>query len=512
MELYLPEKYKVILGSGEHIGLCTVWSDPNIVVRQVPQLLDACAIIGTLYSKEGVNIILRNLCLNPQIAYILIWGKGQLSQTPTGKSGWNILDSIWKNGISSEGIVNEANYKLHGNMDFAVINKLVHNVQLIDVSHLELQQVLEVAAKLEKKLAYMDPVSFPVYQRETDGPLPSEEVGWIVRGRTTVDAWIKAVDRIVRYGKITTKDVSETIKDLSVLTWVIENEDAQNPYIPEDWPKELKSIIGVESKEHIQSYIKDVFFNTKLPEGTTYIYGERLRSYPTGDGNLVNQVKYIIEKLKECNTTRRAVATLWYPPVDQGEKSPPCITQIQALQIAGKLHLFVTVRSHDMFKAALLNAFGLRTVQEEIAKATGLETGKLSITSTSAHIYEDDWDNAKKLAQCAIWERPLDLIFRVSDIDPRGIVLIRIENEKLVAEVMTRESELIVKIEGNTANEVCIKLSNLDLLSQVRHYTDISRQLQKAEIARDLGINFEQDKPLEIYSKNYDKEVITAFN
>ncbi len=506
--LYLPEKYKVILGNGEHIGLCTVWSDPDIVTKQEPQLLNACAIIGTLYSKEGVNIMLRNLCLNPQITHVLIWGKGQLSQTPTGKSGWSVLDNLWKNGVTDRAV---NGFRLHENMDFSIINKVVRNVQLIDVTHLDLPDVLKTAKQLEIKPAYMEPVSFPVFQREASGPLPSEEVGWVVRGKRIADAWIKAIDRVIRYGKITTKDVGETIKDLSVVTWVSENEDTQKPFIPEDWPKELKSVIGVESNEHIQTYIKNVFFESKLPEGISYIYGQRLRAYPTESGTVVDQIQYMIKKLKECNTSRRAVSTLWYPPVDQIEKSPACINLIQALQVDGKLHLFATVRSHDMFKAALLNAVGLRAVQEEIAKTVGMEIGKLSITSNSAHIYEDDWDNAKKLVQCSIWERPANIVLKEGEEDPRAVVLVRIEGRKLVAEVMTKDGELIATIEGETANEACIKLANLDLLFSPRHYTDIARQLQKAEIARDLGIEFEQDKPLKLYSIKHKRDVITGF-
>ncbi len=510
-ELYLPEKYKVLVGKGEHVGFCTVWNDPNIVIKQLPQLLDKCAIIGTLYSKEGVNIMLRNLCLNPQITHVLVWGRGQLSQTPTGKSGLSVLESLWKNGVSNDGTVNANGYKLHDNMDFSIINKVIQNVQLIDVSNLELPQVLDAVEKIEKKPSYMEPINFPVFQREATGPLPSEEVGWVVRGNRIANAWIKAIDRVVRYGKMKTDEYGSPVKELPVLTWVFENEDLENPFIPEDWPKELKSIIGVENKEHIVDYIKNVFFESKLPEGTVYTYGQRLRAYPTEGGKLNDQVQYMIRKLKECNTTRRAVSTLWYPPIDQIEKSPACITHVQALQVNGKLHLFATVRSHDMFKAALLNAFGLRAVQEEIAKDVGIEIGKTSITSNSAHIYEDDWDNAKKLVECAIWERPVGIALGAAEEDPRAVVLVRVEGKKLVAEVMTKEGELISRIEGDTANEACIKLANLDLLFSPRHYTDIARQLQKAEIARDLETEFEQDKPLKLYSLKHKREITTGF-
>src|SRR3989344_5959738 len=74
--------------------------------------------------------------------------------------------------------------------------------------------------------------------------------------------------------------------------------------------------------------------------------------------------------------------------------------------INDKLNMFVVYRSHDIFKAGISNAFGLRALQEHIAKETCHVVGKLAITSNSAHIYEEDWENAKKLCMCEIWERP----------------------------------------------------------------------------------------------------------
>ncbi|MBS3051852.1 MAG: hypothetical protein J4428_00585 [Candidatus Aenigmarchaeota archaeon] len=494
--LYLPEKYKVILGNG-NVGLCTIWSDPNIVIRQVPQILDACAIIGTLYSKEGVNIILRNLCLNPQINNLLLWGKGNLSKTPQGKSGWDLLVNLWENGVDDVGLVNEINFRLHENMDFSIIRKVVENVKLIDVSDMELPQVLDFISKLEIKQPYMNPVNFPLYQRETDSALPSEEVGWVVHGTKIVDAWIRAIDRIVRYGTVKKTEYGNEMKELAVLTWVSEDEDIENPFIP-DWPGELRHVIGIESKDTIHEYIKRVFFESKLPEGTVYTYGQRLRAYPTESGKQVDQIRFLINKIRECEVSRRAVAALWYPLEDQTEKSPACLTQIQILQNEGKIHLFATVRSHDMFKAGLLNAFGLRALQSEIANELKMKLGKLSITSNSAHIYEEDWENAKKLVKCHIWEQPVPLVFNEkADADPRGNAVVSIISNKLSVDLVSPTGEILMALEGSSAKELCLKIAKLDLLSRADHYMDIARQLQRAEIAMKLGLEFRQDKKLD---------------
>ena len=119
------------------------------------------------------------------------------------------------------------------------------------------------------------------------------------------------------------------------------------------------------------------------------------------------------------------------PWIDATSDEPPCITQVQALQSGGKLHWLVTVRSHDIFKAAVPNAFGLRILQARIAQETGFELGNLQITSQSAHIYEADWDNAKNLAACAFWERPIQKMYDAAQADPRGVFLIRVGGGKI---------------------------------------------------------------------------------
>ncbi len=98
MRLYLPEKFEVVIGNeASSIALCTCWSDPKILLKAKPNLANTFALIGTLYSKEGVNIILRNLALNPHIKKIYVWGQSPLSNTPFGKAGRETLYQIWNN-------------------------------------------------------------------------------------------------------------------------------------------------------------------------------------------------------------------------------------------------------------------------------------------------------------------------------------------------------------------------------------------------------------------------------
>ncbi len=71
--LYKPEKYKVFLGEGKSIGFCTAWNEAETIFNKSKILRKKTVILGTFYSRSGVNIILRNLAFNPQIRKLIIW-------------------------------------------------------------------------------------------------------------------------------------------------------------------------------------------------------------------------------------------------------------------------------------------------------------------------------------------------------------------------------------------------------------------------------------------------------
>ena len=488
MDLYLKDKYKVFLGKGKHIGFCTVWNDPEIVLRTEPRILDHAAVLGSLYSREGVNIMLRNLCLNPQISHVFLWGHGNLSKTPIGTAGRESLEKLWTDGHAAAA---QTGFRMHPTIDQNVVGIVTRNVELVDVSELSLHEVVEKMKQLEKKEPYMEPAAFEEFRRSSDFTFPSEEVGFVVRGDKISDAWIKVVDKIMRYGTIKPTEYGNNHRELQAITWVIENEDMNDRHVP-DWPDDVKRAVGLE-KNSLDRYISTIFFDPSPPDGTAYTYGNRLMAYD----QVYNQTKFMVDKIRECESTRRAVSVLYHPPTDHKTKSPPCLTHIQILVNEGRLNMFVVYRSHDIFKAGISNAFGLRALQEHIAKETGHKVGKLAITSNSAHIYEEDWENAKKLCMCELWERQPKVEFdELHDADARGMVIINVAGDRIIADINSPAGEPLISIEGRSAKEVAKKLTQLDLLSRPDHWTDIGMELQKAVIAMKRGLAYSQDKHL----------------
>lgn len=490
--LYQPDKFKVHIGQGT-VGFCTVWNEPKAVLAQTPELADKAAIIGTLYSSQGVNIILRNLALNPFIRRLYVWGHGTLSNTKFGVVGSGLLKKIWQGELQPDGSVAGTGFKLEKEIDVDVTNELKEKVELFDVSDKELLAAVQAVEQTTPK-PYMESVRFPEAVLEEPDTFPSEQVGFIIRGQGVIDTWMRLVERIVRYGTVKGTQYGNQQKELIGATWVIQNEDPDHPKLPIDWPKELCEIVGA-TQEAIEEYYS-VFMSSDKPTGVQYTYGNRLMAYPTNDGPLDQIKESIIRNLKASPDSRRAVATTLVPWIDATSDEPPCITQVQALQANGKLHWLVTVRSHDIFKAAVPNAFGLRHLQGKVTKELGFELGALQITSQSAHLYEGDWDNAKKLAQCAFWDRPPKKMVDATEADPRGIFLIRVSDGKIKVEFNTTTGQPLLQFEGKSADMLALKIAQNELISQSGHALDIGIQLARAELALQKGVEFIQDRQL----------------
>ncbi|MEZ6255960.1 MAG: thymidylate synthase [Patescibacteria group bacterium] len=484
MQLYKESKYKTLQGTKTNMALATCWFDPFSVPNRHTELQSLFQITGTLYSKEGVSIILRNLALNPDINQLLLWTGTPLSNTPFGKAGWKLLKSVWNDPHNLKDI--------HAEINSEVIELITQHVELIHIET-SFEELLNIAKshKNQARKPYMEPVSFPEPKIDESKPLPSEHVGWQVRGQTIYESWLKVVDRVIRYGEIKETAYGNNQKELQQVNWVISNDSVPYPYMPE-LDKNVLEIIGL-NEISLENY-KSSLLEKEIPEGIAYTYGSRLRNNAK-----VDQVEYMVNCLKDSNITRRAFATTIDLTKDTTSKSPPCLVLVTALinSSDNKLNLFATFRSHDIFKAAIPNAVGLLNLQQYMADQIGVSRGALSISSISAHIYEEDFDNATKLLKCQMWENVQTKYNELTDTDPRGYVRIyTAPNNTIKLELISPVGETLATLQGHTARDLIIKLAKLELLSKNEHYADICIELVKAELSNQIQKEYIQDKPL----------------
>ncbi len=119
--------------------------------------------------------------------------------------------------------------------------------------------------------------------------------------------------------------------------------------------------------------------------GRLFDWGERLS---TGEDMVhIDQIAYIIRKLRDAPVSRRAVAVTWNPVIDEDLDDCPCLQLVQCLLRDGELRMTVVFRSNDMLTAAGANMFALAHLQKHIADHLGVRCGTYTHISLVPHIY-----------------------------------------------------------------------------------------------------------------------------
>jgi thymidylate synthase (methanogen type) len=111
----------------------------------------------------------------------------------------------------------------------------------------------------------------------------------------------------------------------------------------------------------------------------------------------IDQIEYIIRKLKEKPFSRRAQAITWRPLVDPFHIDPPCLQRIYMRVKDDKLIMQTTWRSRDLFRAWEANVNGMIRIQKYVADQLGLEMGHYLDFSNSLHIYGNTISEVKDM-------------------------------------------------------------------------------------------------------------------
>ena len=127
-------------------------------------------------------------------------------------------------------------------------------------------------------------------------------------------------------------------------------------------------------------------------DGFIYTYSERLQNY---QGR--NQLKDIINRLKQDMGSNRAIAVTFNPFVDNERADIPCLQLIQALVRNDKLILCVYFRSNDLYGAFPSNMMFLTYLGMKIADELGVTFDYIDYHCSSLHIYETDYEQALKV-------------------------------------------------------------------------------------------------------------------
>lgn len=162
------------------------------------------------------------------------------------------------------------------------------------------------------------------------------------------------------------------------------------------------------------------------------VYGHQWRSWPDYEGGTIDQIKIVLDQIKNNPDSRRMIVSAWNVAEVNKMALPPCHSLFQFYVADGKLSLQLYQRSADIFLGVPFNIASYALLLLMMAQVTGLEAGEFIHTLGDAHIYMNHMEQVnlqltrepRKLPKMVINPDVKDLFsfqfedFHLEDYDP----------------------------------------------------------------------------------------------
>ena len=125
------------------------------------------------------------------------------------------------------------------------------------------------------------------------------------------------------------------------------------------------------------------------------VYGVQWRSWLDSDGNEIDQIKNLIDSLKNNPDSRRHIVSAWNVGDLNKMKLPPCHALFQFYVIDNRLSCQLYQRSADVFLGVPFNIASYSLLTIMIAKTLDFELGDFIHTIGDAHLYVNHMEQAK---------------------------------------------------------------------------------------------------------------------
>lgn len=158
-----------------------------------------------------------------------------------------------------------------------------------------------------------------------------------------------------------------------------------------------------------------------------HIYGYQWRSWPDYRGGHIDQIKEVVETIKNNPDSRRIIVSAWNVADLDNMNLPPCHAFFQFYVAGGRLSLQLYQRSADSFLGVPFNIASYALLLLMMAQVTGLEAGDFIHTLGDAHIYNNHFEQVNLQLQ----RTPRPLPRMVLNPDVKDIFGFRYEDFRL---------------------------------------------------------------------------------
>ena len=117
------------------------------------------------------------------------------------------------------------------------------------------------------------------------------------------------------------------------------------------------------------------------------VYGAQWRSWPTPDGQSIDQLEQVMHTLRSNPDSRRIIISAWNVAELDKMALMPCHALFQFYVADGKLSCQLYQRSADIFLGVPFNIASYALLTHMVAQQTGLKVGDFIWTGGDCHLY-----------------------------------------------------------------------------------------------------------------------------
>ena len=125
------------------------------------------------------------------------------------------------------------------------------------------------------------------------------------------------------------------------------------------------------------------------------VYGVQWRSWPTPDGNSIDQIEKLVKSIKTNPDSRRHLVSAWNVAEVDDMALPPCHTMFQFYVGDGRLSCQLYQRSADVFLGVPFNIASYALLTQMMAQVCNLLPGEFIHTFGDAHLYSNHMQQAQ---------------------------------------------------------------------------------------------------------------------